>query len=91
MIQEVGQTQDEKMRMYMKCSKTQLAEMLIECNRVLKQQLEASRVSPMLSEVPSVEEIYKQALNFNDYGCHPWSFKKGALWMRDKLLAKRGI
>ena len=36
MIQIVKQTHDEKMSMYMKSSKKELAEMVIECNRLLE-------------------------------------------------------
>jgi hypothetical protein len=36
MIQEVEQTHEEKLAMYMKLSKKELAEMLIESNRVMK-------------------------------------------------------
>ena len=35
-MQVVEQTYEEKMKMYMKCTKKQLCEMLIECNRILE-------------------------------------------------------
>ncbi len=35
MYQVVQQTREEKIKMYMKCSKKELAEMLVECNRLL--------------------------------------------------------
>ncbi len=38
MIQIVEQTDKEKMAMYMKCSKKELAEMLIQCNKHLDTQ-----------------------------------------------------
>lgn len=35
MIQEVEQTHEQKVEMYMKCTKNELAQMLIECNKQL--------------------------------------------------------
>lgn len=35
MMQVVKQTDEEKMVMYMKCPKKQLAQMLIQCNKIL--------------------------------------------------------
>ena len=35
MIQEVKQTHEEKIKMYMACTKKELIEMLIEANRIL--------------------------------------------------------
>jgi hypothetical protein len=35
MMQIVEQSDEEKMKMYMKCTKKELASMLIECNRIL--------------------------------------------------------
>lgn len=35
MIQVIEQTQEQKIEMYMKCTKHELVEMLIECNRIL--------------------------------------------------------
>ena len=45
MIQVIEQTHDEKMKMYMKCTKKKLAEMLIECNRILNAQMEAKNIT----------------------------------------------
>jgi len=42
-MQVVKQTHDEIVDMYMKCTKKQLAEMLIECNRLLD--INVNRVS----------------------------------------------
>ena len=36
MHQAVNQTKDEQLAMYMKLPKKQLAEMLVECNRILR-------------------------------------------------------
>jgi len=36
MIQIVKQTHEEKLAMYMKCSKKKLAEMLIACNDIIE-------------------------------------------------------
>lgn len=36
MLTEVPQTHEEKVKMYMKSTKLELIEMLIECNKVLK-------------------------------------------------------
>ena len=36
MLQEIEMTKEEQMTMYMKCSKKELCEMLIEANRHLK-------------------------------------------------------
>lgn len=36
MVQEVEQTREEKIAMYMKSTKKQLAEMLVECNKYLR-------------------------------------------------------
>lgn len=36
MIRIVEQTREEKIEMYMKCTKKELAEMLLECNKYLK-------------------------------------------------------
>jgi len=36
MVQEIEMTKEEQMTMYMKCSKKELCEMLIEANRHLK-------------------------------------------------------
>ena len=36
MVQEIEMTKEEQMIMYMKCSKKELCEMLIEANRHLK-------------------------------------------------------
>lgn len=41
MMQVIEQTHDEKMKMYMKCSKKKIIEMLIECNRILDAQSQA--------------------------------------------------
>jgi len=38
MYQIIETTHDEKMKMYMKCTKVELAKMLIECNRILEAQ-----------------------------------------------------
>ena len=45
MMQVIEQTHDEKMKMYMKCTKKNLAEMLIECNRILDAQLQVKNLS----------------------------------------------
>lgn len=39
MMQEIEQTDEEKLKMYMGCSKAKLAKMLIECNRILRSQM----------------------------------------------------
>lgn len=44
MMQVIEQTHDEKMAMYMKCTKKELASMLIECNRILEAQLQAKNI-----------------------------------------------
>jgi len=44
MYQIVETTHDEKMKMYMKCTKVELAKMLIECNRQLTATLEAKNL-----------------------------------------------
>lgn len=36
MVQIVEQTDEEKLAMYLKCSKKELAKMVIECNRIIK-------------------------------------------------------
>ena len=38
-MQVIEQTDDEKLKMYMKCTKKELAEMLIQCNKILDNQL----------------------------------------------------
>ena len=43
MIQRIEQTHEQKMEMYMKCNKVELATMLIECNRMLEIQLEINK------------------------------------------------
>jgi hypothetical protein len=39
MMQIIEQTYEEKMAMYMKCTKKELAEMLINCNDILSMQM----------------------------------------------------
>ena len=35
MVTIIEQTDEEKLAMYMKCSKTELAKMLIQCNKII--------------------------------------------------------
>ena len=44
-MQVIEQTHDEKVKMYMKCTKLKLAEMLIECNRILTARMEAKNIT----------------------------------------------
>ena len=48
MMQIIPQTRSEKKAMYMKCTKSELAEMLIECNNHLE------RMQPQILNVPCV-------------------------------------
>lgn len=45
MMQVIEQTHKQKMKMYMKCTKKKLAEMLIECNRILEAQLQVKNIA----------------------------------------------
>lgn len=45
MMQIIEQTHKQKMKMYMKCTKKKLAEMLIECNRILDGQMQVKNIS----------------------------------------------
>ena len=69
MMQIVKQTTKEKLKMYMKCSKLELAKMLIECNRILEAQMQVNIVSKGDSASSSVtlkkEGYYTD--NFNTY------------------------
>lgn len=38
MLQLIEQTDEEKLKMYMKCTKKELAEMLIQCNKIIDAQ-----------------------------------------------------
>jgi len=62
MYQVIAQTHDEKMVMYMKLSKKQLVEMLINCNDIITTLIQAKdRVMPtVMSE-----------LTCDSCGCHP--------------------
>ena len=44
MYQIVETTHDEKTKMYMKCTKVELAKMLIECNRILEAQFQVKNI-----------------------------------------------
>jgi hypothetical protein len=44
MMQVIEQTQEEKLKMYMKFSKVELAKMLIECNRILEAQMQVKDI-----------------------------------------------
>ncbi len=64
-MQVIEQTREQKKKMYMKCTKSELAEMLIECNNVLTMVLEKNRdiqfapVSPIIvNPAPSVAPFY---------------------------------
>ena len=61
MIQVIEQTHDEKMKMYMKCTKQKLAEMLIECNRILTAQLQGDvSGSDLVKSDWNLRECFKQ-------------------------------
>jgi hypothetical protein len=53
MMQVIEQTPEEKLKMYMKCSKVELAKMLIECNRLLTAQMEVKNLSSNLPVIGS--------------------------------------
>lgn len=44
MVQAIKMTDKEKLRMYMKCSKKELAKMLIECNRIIEGHFERGQL-----------------------------------------------
>lgn len=73
MMQVIEQTHEQKMKMYMKCTKQKLAEMLIECNRILDAQLQVKNISSnslisgsVSSSTTTMKEGYYSD-NFNTY------------------------
>lgn len=44
MMQVIEQTREEKMAMYMKMPKRKIAEMLVECNRILDAELRSKNI-----------------------------------------------
>ena len=73
MMQVIEQTHEEKMKMYMKCTKKKLSEMLIECNRILDGQMQVKNISSnslvsgsVSSSTTTMKEGYYSD-NFNTY------------------------
>ena len=56
MIQIIEQTHEEKMSMYMKQSKKKLAEMIIECNRILESQINRTCQCPPEETTGAMQE-----------------------------------
>ena len=69
MMQVTEQTHDEKLKMYMKCTKQKLAEMLIECNRILNAQIEAKNITSnyVLADSCQHEWHYSHSKNVNNF------------------------
>ena len=57
------QTKEEKMTMYMKLSKKELAEMLINCNEMLNKQLKTSNIN--------INHQQQDYIACDNCGCHP--------------------
>ena len=64
MMQIIEQTDEEKLAMYMKCKKVELAKMLIECNRII-----ALRPSTYMSTFDNTAHNYEPDLNSTSGNC----------------------
>ena len=47
MLQVIEQTRDEKIAMYMRCTKRELAEMLLNCNEALSARNQVEPINPI--------------------------------------------
>lgn len=76
MMQIVEQTHEEKVKMYMKCSKKELIAMLIECNRIISSRpltfsVSSDAINPI--EVhPFEPDINSTAMNCKVCGQSKW-------------------
>lgn len=76
MMQVIKQTRKQKIKMYMKCTKKQLAEMLIEINRISDAEMEAKNISSNFYVSDQVCD-YQRGIKVSENGIQPFCNKCG--------------